>query len=319
MHGQGKDKPDTKGAPPTKARRLRLAADCTAEDAYIAIVTDCIDQLEANLPAVLDGHAPEGIHQMRVALRRLRSALAVFRPALACSRIETQLSEARELARILGAARDLDVFRDEIVAPVTAHYAHSEALGALTSVIEGRRTVAWANALAAVRTPRTTALIASIRAALEDHCWRGADCGASPAYAQGAKSFARKVLGHRLKKAAKLARHMEGMSVADRHRLRLRLKKLRYGAEFFESLYPAKRAKPYIKALGRLQDVFGFLNDVATAERLLGEVTGQGFQPKPLLLAEGLVLGWHGHAAEAAWPQAQKRWAKFVHSDPFWT
>jgi len=300
---------------PVKAKKVRLDPDGTVEDAFVATVAACLQHFEANIPAVLTSHEPEGIHQMRVAIRRLRSAVTVFRPALRCERIEALADEARDLTDTLGAVRDLDVFRDEVLAPVLDHYGRREGLRILSEVIEGRRIVAWANALAAVREPRIMDLDTRLHDALNERAWRNTE---RKGYRLPAKKFAHEVLEHRLRSARELGDRMDELSLEERHKMRIRLKKLRYSAEFFETLYKKKKAKPYIKALGKLQDVFGYLNDVATAERLLSEVTGGSFHPKPLLRAEGIVLGWHGFAADAAWPKVKKRWKKLEREKPFW-
>jgi CHAD domain-containing protein len=300
---------------PVTAKKVKLDRKGTVEDAFIVTVTACLDHFEANIPAVLKGHDPEGLHQMRVAVRRLRSAVSVFRPALRCERIEALAAEAKELTDTLGAVRDLDVFRSEVLGPVLDHYGRSGGLKILAEMIEGRRVVAWANALAAVREPKIMELDGRIRQALEVRGWRA---GERKGYKLPVKKFAREVLDHRLKTVRELAKHLDELKLEERHKLRIRIKKMRYASEFFASLYPKKKVKPYVKRLGRLQDVFGYLNDVATAERLLGEVTGGSFHPKPLLRAEGLVLGWHGYAADDAWPRVQKRWTKLKREAPFW-
>jgi len=300
---------------PVAAKKVRLDRGGTVEDAFIATVTACLQHFEANIPAVLTSHEPEGVHQMRVAIRRLRSAVAVFRPALVCPDIEALANEAKDLTDTLGAVRDLDVFRDEVLRPVLDHYGRKDGLRILSEMIEGRRVVAWANALAAVREPRIMDLDMRIRRALDEKGWRS---GERQGWKLPAKKFAKEVLTHRLESARELAGRMNHLNLEDRHKLRIRLKKVRYAAEFFASLYRKKKTQPYVKALGKLQDVFGYLNDVATAERLLAEVTGGSFHPKPLLRAEGLVLGWHGFAADAAWPKVKKRWKKLEREKPFW-
>jgi len=297
------------------ARRVKLDRKGSVEDAFVATVAACLDHFEANIPAVQKAHDPEGIHQMRIAIRRLRSAVTVFRPALMCDRIEAMAGEAKDLAATLGAVRDLDVFRDEVLEPVLDHYGRTDGLRILAEMIEGRRVVAWANALAAVREPKVMDLVRRLHQALEAHGWRNGD---RKGWKLPTRKFAHEVLAHRLKTVRELADRMDELKLEDRHKLRIRIKKLRYAAEFYEGLYPKKKVKPYIKELGRLQDVFGYLNDVATAERLLAEVTGGSFHPKPLLRAEGLVLGWHGYAADDAWPKVKKRWKKLKKTKPFW-
>jgi CHAD domain-containing protein len=298
-----------------KAKKVKLDRKGTVEDAFLVTIAACLEHFEANVPAVLKAHDPEGLHQMRVAIRRLRSAVSVFRPALQSETIEELTGEAKELAATLGAVRDLDVFRDEVLDPVLEHYGRKDGLRILAEMIEGRRVVAWANALAAVREPKVMDLDARLRQVLEAHAWRD---GERKGYKLPARKYAHEVLAHRLKTVKELVNRMDELKLEDRHKLRIRIKKLRYAAEFFSSLYPQKKVKPYLKELSRLQDVFGYLNDVATAERLLAEVTGGSFHPKPLLRAEGLVLGWHGYAADDAWPKVKKRWKKLKKTKPFW-
>lgn len=300
---------------PVLASKIKLDRKGTVEDAFTVTVMACLDHFEANFPSVMKAHDPEGLHQMRVAIRRLRSAVSVFRPALACPAIDALADEAKALGHTLGAVRDLDVFRDEMLEPVLDHYGRTEGLRIMSEIIEGRRVVAWANALAAVREPRVMDFEREFRAAVAAKAWREGD---RRGYQLPVKKFAREVLSHRLGTVAELANRMDALRLEERHKLRLRLKKLRYSAEFFQSLYPKKKSGPYLKALRRLQDVFGYLNDVATAERLLGEVTGGSFHPQPLLRAEGLVLGWHGLGADATASRAKKRWKKLKKEDPFW-
>ncbi len=300
---------------PVSAKKIRLDRKGTVEDAFVRTVSGCATHFEANMPAVLTAHDPEGLHQMRVALRRFRSAVSVFRPALTSPGMDALTGEAKNLTGVLGAVRDLDVFRGELLLPVIEHYGRTEGLRTLDEVIEGRRVVSWANALAAVREPKVMDLGPAARALLEQKEWYGGD---RKGFKLPARKFAREVLNHRLGMVRALADKMDELRLEDRHKLRIRLKKLRYAAEFFESLYPKKKARPYIVRLRRLQDVFGYLNDVATAERLLSEVTGGSFHPKPLLRAEGLVLGWHGFAADDAWPKVKRRWKKLKKEKPFW-
>ncbi|MBK8963864.1 MAG: CHAD domain-containing protein [Candidatus Competibacteraceae bacterium] len=65
---------------PVKASALAIDVGATAEDAFIAVLDACLRHAAANLPAVLDGQI-EGVHQMRVAFRRLRSGLKKFSTA----------------------------------------------------------------------------------------------------------------------------------------------------------------------------------------------------------------------------------------------
>jgi inorganic triphosphatase YgiF len=93
---------------------IDLSGDVTAAEAFRRIVDGVLAHLMANYPAAADGDN-EGFHQIRVAIRRLRAALTLFRPLLD-PHAETRFSEAlRSLGRIFGEARDWDVFCSEML------------------------------------------------------------------------------------------------------------------------------------------------------------------------------------------------------------
>jgi triphosphatase len=72
-----------------------------------------LDDLLVNQPAVLRGEETEGVHEMRVGIRRLRSLLVLFEPFLERHAAERFADELRRLGRVLGSPRDWDVFLDE--------------------------------------------------------------------------------------------------------------------------------------------------------------------------------------------------------------
>jgi len=86
------------------------------------------------------------------------------------------------------------------------------------------------------------------------------------------RKFARKQLQKRLKAVTRIAKKPSSLDDAQRHRLRIAFKKLRYALEFFAPLLPRKRLKPYQEKLAVIQDLLGKLNDQVTAERLIGEL-----------------------------------------------
>ena len=122
---------------------------------------------------------------------------------------------------------------------------------------------------------------------------------------------------------ASLGRRAAKLSLDEKHRLRLQLKKLRYAAEFLRCVHcfePAE-ADRYIRRLTELQDVLGRLNDVATADRLLGEILesmGPDTGPEHLRAA-GFVTGWTAHRAERGEQTLVRRWTAFAEVEAFWT
>ncbi|QLH40291.1 MAG: CHAD domain-containing protein [Defluviicoccus sp.] len=115
------------GAPPSqdppdptwqKARLPSLVPSTTAEEALADIVHGCVEHLRSNTACVMARAHEEGIHQMRVAVRRLRSCLALYAPFLPVDQHKYLVGELKWLIGELGPARDWDVFVGEILKPV---------------------------------------------------------------------------------------------------------------------------------------------------------------------------------------------------------
>ena len=101
--------------------------------------------------------------------------------------------------------------------------------------------------------------------------------------------------------------------------MRKQLKKFRYTGEFFSSLYKKKKTKRYLLSLSRAQDVFGYLNDVSTAEIMVSRIIYQQPDLADIMMwSGGLVLGWHQHRAEEAWGDAQALWRELEDAQRFW-
>lgn len=306
---------------PQKSSRVELCADITAGAALGPILRNGLAHLIANEPAVVEERDVEGLHQLRVALRRLRAALSTY-DGLIDEPLMTHLEhEIRWVSAICGAARDYDVFLDSIVpAAEDALRDLSGGRGALEAAARAARADAWAKVVEAVASARFTALLLKLAAL--------AACE-KPPLAEGAKrrdlnqparDFASDMLDHHRKKAAKLAAHLAELSDEERHQLRKRLKRLRYTAEFFASLYPEQAARSYLKRLGTLQDCFGALNDLATAGRLIEGLAAFGTGKKAALLAEAgaRLLAHHREAADMLIGEAEERWGKLDKRRAFW-
>src|SRR5690606_7123455 len=110
--------PDAPPGPRT-AGPVAIVAGETAEHALRAILRSCRDQIAHNRTAVLESELPEGPHQLRVGLRRLRSALKIYQPLLETTSRKALDDQAARLAALVGPLRDLDVLAGDIIAPLT--------------------------------------------------------------------------------------------------------------------------------------------------------------------------------------------------------
>lgn len=289
-----------------KAEALHLPRDITLGDAYAAVLRHCLVHIMANEAAALEASLPEALHQMRVALRRARSAFEIFAPAIGGARASHLAAEAKWLANELGPARDFDVFLAEIVAPVKPDTA---GLRKLRQRAEEARAEHWENARAAIASRRYTRFLLEYGLFLAERGWE-----VKPKAPRLARDFAHDALDKRLKKAAKIGRRIETLDGEERHELRKRLKKLRYALHFLSSLYPEEDVKPWLRHLSRMQDVFGGLNDVATAHLILDGMS----DGRALKTAAGDVVAWHEKRAAKDWKGAISLWKRFAGTVPFW-
>lgn len=256
---------------PVKAVAVDLAASATARDAFRIIGLACLKQIIANEPALVNGD-PEGVHQMRVGLRRLRAAMSLFAGLLGDAQSEAIKSGLKWLAAELGPARELEVLLSRVVTPMRRSRRRWRGLRSLSRELKGRRDAAVVAAQEAVQSVRFRALTIDIAAWLEAGLWSRpeddliADRGNLPA-----QMFAVDQLARRWRKVRKKGKALARLNERRRHKLRIHAKKLRYAAEFFASLFATKRAvkrrKQFLRALERLQDALGDLNDIAVHEK----------------------------------------------------
>ena len=260
-----------------------------------AIIGGCRDHWLANVPAAIDGRDPEGIHQVRVGLRRLRSALSLFREQIAPAQRAALNKEAKWLLGELGAVRDLDVFLGAL----------ADKAAAMAAVARRQRERAHRTAAAALQSPRARRFAHRLDVWLQGRGWRNGDDDASPT------AIARTALNRRLRRIRDAAARVGGLSIEERHELRIAVKKARYGLEFLHALLPEKRAQRWTSALKRLQDSLGYLNDVDVAERTVAAlVRGAGVQKARVAQTGRNFVRRQKKALAAAEPRLRKECAK---------
>lgn len=271
---------------PQKAAAVALRGDMAPTEAFRVIALSCLEHLQHNHAGAVSSDDPEYIHQMRVATRRLRAVLRIFRPLLA-PQIETQLlPPLHQLMAILGAARDRDVLLTEIAEPVMRALPGEPRLAALVGVITEERYRVRSAAVAALRAPAFGRLMLLAAAIL--HRKLRTPIAASPdSLIIFAKSRIRR-LERRVEHLATAARVDDPVSL---HALRIGVKRLRYALEFFLPLQHRKGLPERLQRLAELQDTLGQLNDLANAGHLLMHCAGS--DPR-LREAVTLIGGWHG-------------------------
>lgn len=284
-------------------------------EAFAFVLAHLTDVVLHYAPAAAeDVSGPEPVHQMRVALRRLRSAVTVFRRMLDCPELQAANAGLKALSARLGPTRDWDVFLRETAPAVSAVFPDEPKLAKLIAAAERRRRECHA----ALRDFLCSAEFRQLGIAL---AWLAGARSWHPALPEGAdqpvslQDFAAGVLDRRLRRLAS-PDDLAGLATVELHALRLKAKRMRYAAEIFAPLYPGKAPRRFIRRLTAVQDALGQLNDRATAEKLLAELGGVGGRHA---FAAGLVLGFAaaGTTTEVL-PRVMRRWEKFQGTDAFW-
>ena len=303
-----------------KAARLQLAKDATVDAAIAAIFAECFEHWTFNEAAALHGLDPEGVHQMRVALRRMRSALSDFQQVIPAAQVAWLRRETRWLIENLGPSRDWDVFLTELLKPVETARPGDAGLAELRAAAEAERANGYERLRTALGSRRYSALLRRMHEWLRVGYWREGRDERQKLLNKPVRKLARQLLEKRHKRALKVGRSFEKLSVQERHRLRIALKKLRYTAEFFRSLFRKKHEKKYMHALAELQNSLGLINDIAVADHLLGHIAAsrEHRRTHDLCTAAGLVAGWHARSASLAEQEAKAIWRHFCDCAVFW-
>jgi len=303
---------------PVKARVSVVREEMTAVEAFREICFVCLEHLHANREGMLAGADPEYLHQMRVALRRLRSAFSVFSRALPKPATRPPLEEIQWLLGTLGPARDWDVLIAESVSPLLAQLPGHHGLIAMQRAFARRRADAQRAARRAVASRRYQRLLLGLAAWLASESWASlVPLDAARTLRQPVREYAAGALARRYRQVRRRGRGFARLGARELHRLRIAVKKLRYTTHFFAPLFPARRASALLGSLEALQDALGGINDCATAARLFREARA-GARGVMLREAQDLLAGWKDTALAEHRRQLKAAWKAFRATERYW-
>ena len=294
-----------------EAARPDIAGQAEIGAALAAALRDGLSQLMQHAPGCLPDAPAVGVHQARVALRRMRSVLKLFRPALA-GRLPTGAGEdplggfdarLKTLASALGPARDWDVFMGGLGRLLAETLPDDIRLAQLQRRAAAARLAAYA-ALPPLLAGRAWRGVLWQGAALIEHL------EALPLRGE-LRGFAAHVLARRHRRLKRAGTGIETLPPAQLHALRLDGKRLRYAAELLAPLWEGPTARRYQRRLAGLQEALGQANDAEVARELVRRLGTRGWA---LGVAEGLALGRASGSRDAA----LKAWAKWRKAKRFW-
>jgi len=301
--------------PAAKATPAALMRESTVDEALAIVIRNCLSQFTANWPAFREGDAGEAVHQMRVAMRRLRAVLALFARALPQAGLGEMRQEARSIASTMGMARDWDVFASLVRSGPAAHFAGDKGLAAILRSAAERSAHGHKQVQALLDDTATSRFVLRIDAYVARHGWRnGADLAL---LTQPVIAFAAQCLERLDRRAIKAGKHFDRLSIEEKHELRIRLKNLRYAADFFGHLFKGQgKVRRYAACAAQMQDHLGHLNDAAMARSLVAELTGTG--NTQMAFAAGAITGWYASAAEGHDSVLKQSWTRFVDAERYW-
>ncbi|MET4040913.1 CHAD domain-containing protein [Bradyrhizobium sp. RT6a] len=300
-----------------RPRKLRLDPSVTLDEAFATILRSCFLHLLQSVPAAEDGRNPEGVHQLRVSLRRLRSALDLMRSVGALSNLDALRSEARWLAQDLSAARDWDVFRIETLPTIAKACPSVAGFDALGRAAAGRQSDAYRKAHDALEDRRCAIFLLGLGSWIETRGWRN-DVAAEDLgqLAEPAVNFAQRILSEQYAKVLRRGRRFKSLSAEGLHRVRLATKRLRYLSEFLLPLFVDRKfARKFSRRLAGLQEQLGAFNDMAVTASLLDRL---GAEPEGAIAAAA-IAGWQARASIGVQPALQSTWRDFTAARVPWS
>lgn len=289
-------------AAPARAASVELGPDMSGHAAWQRVLASCADQIIGNASQIASAeHLAGHVHQLRVGLRRLRSALRLFEEEGADA---TLAEPAAALFRRLGSARDAAVIESEfgtdLIAALRAEGMAKDAeLLPSSGVPESPAEV--------LREPGAQLFLLDLLAASQVRPPVD-DAPASPLRDRLARRLSR---WHRVVQQD-VMRFTE-LDDAALHRLRKRAKRLRYGAEFAGSLFERRALRRFLRTMDALQDRLGAITDTLMATRAFREAADVNGH-------RAFALGWlaarraaliHGAARELkAFRKVERFWKK---------
>ena len=302
---------------PFKAEPIKSKSMATLDDAVTAIISNTLAQFVANWACLRETDAPESIHQMRIALRRMRCGLSLFNRALPNAGFGALRDDAGHLASAFGPVRNADAIRMSLLTGPLASADCPENSDALRAILEKRRVAAYAAARSEIESLAATVFVLKVHSFLARRVWREVPAsGESKKTKMPARKFFKAELS-RLR--SRVLKREKAAAVSDqaRHKLRIALKNLRYGVDFFAGSFgKSRRRRAYEKRMSALQDLLGLRNDIVVARVYLKELRDETGPEAERILE--FIRGWYAREAEVADRSIGTSWKKFKRTEVFW-
>ncbi len=299
-------------AGPQRARSVPIDPKDSVHKAARDILQECLAQIAANIEAIQQTDDMEGPHQLRIGLRRLRSALALFADALEPSAVAHYKNEARWLGREVGRLRDLEVVLNDIAKPFFAESPGAPGAALVLGTLQRHAGEVRTDLRQVLSAERVNEFLLGLSELTETGVHE------KPPVPGKLRDLASEMLEKRWKHVFAHARGIDAFAVDEKHALRKELKKLRYAIEFLGPLYAPGGVKRMTGRLKTLQTVFGSLNDAAVADVILSKPPLSSINDLAAQRAIGRLLGSCETRTLYDWPAAREHWKALKECRPFW-
>jgi CHAD domain-containing protein len=312
----GKSKPRA-----VTAETVDLSPAASAAEAFQAAGTAALHELIA-CRSRFKTSAPETLHQMRIALRKLNAVIRLFSSVAPLRQGKFIASELKWVGKELARARDFDVFVEEMLLPLRRKCPHDISVAMFSRVCLRHRKREYKRSKTALASMRFSRLLVAIAEWIE--------AAGRRRKAQG-KQSAHEVVAERLsalKKKMRSGRHIKKLDRHHLHKLRLRAKRMRYAIECVEQLYPDRKSRNRMDkmaaALRRLQSSLGGMNDLAIAGDIFDAIMkdskfhGRTKDSAANVRLMSLIFGSHKRRPSKLLEKSADAYVQYARTKPFW-
>ncbi|MGA2999262.1 CHAD domain-containing protein [Bradyrhizobium sp.] len=306
--------------PSRVANEINLKPGMSTGKAFQVIGRSVLRHVVDNESAARKGDS-EGVHQMRVGLRKLRAVISIFAELLHDAQTEQIKSEMISMTGELGSVRDLDVYIKSKIEPLRKQRPRKSGLWEFARDLAIRRRAAFKKMKHAINSPRYRSLILDILQWIEAGEWLK---HSKMRACRPVHHFAAKSLAHQCKKVLRKQKGVAEFDSRQLHELRIRFKKLRYSCEFFGSLFDSRklshRRRRFNDCLTDLQDNLGALNDISVHQKMLAALAAEKTSARHPRrdFAAGIVSGREQGEIQAYRKTVSKAARKLSRMRPFW-
>jgi inorganic triphosphatase YgiF len=285
----------------SKAQMPKLAVHTTVTDALQSMIWSGLFHLQANVPGAVLKTDDEYLHQVRIALRRLRVVLNMTLHYRADAELESLRDHIAELGTVLGRSREWDVFVTEILPPLFKNAEGNSGLKLFVGESEKCRQKSHRLVYTVLQARELQELLLRFGAWMNGEYWQ------ESGNTESLTRFAERILHRHEQKVHRRGDCVQSEANSKQlHKLRIACKNFRYSSEFFASLCAEEKNKQRLKILAKLQDTLGKFHDNSVALDLLTELSQSSKQGSIELILGGIAL-----SQSSCLKKLDKEWRRF--------